>query len=281
MKILKGSVVIDPSMIKLLEDRELDRLLSLLIKISREGLYRVFIATSPFNANIALRGSRVYRASIGYGAFIVQAALQGTVREDLGNVVGDLCGWEGRAGELCWYLGEDMWVDARILIPRVSLDPLYRCPREYEESIVRLGLELVAKDRARILCLGDGDRLTIADPGVNYLAIPVDVDMDRGYRDHPVDRAGGYKHPIAVLLSGRRVACSDPKDLELPEGSEAVVRTAAGDTLLHTIYDQVYVFGCKPMPGDLLFNVAAIYVSTHHVSSHRDLHSIWLNPHNQ
>lgn len=281
MKVLKGSLVIDPSMIRFLEDRELDRLISLLIKISREGLYRVFIATSPFNANIALDGSRVYRASIGHGAFIVQTELQGTARKDLEDFFGDLCGWEDAASELCWYLGEDVWADVRILIPRVSLDPLYRCPREYEESISRLGLEIVVRDRTKILCLGDGDRLTITDPGVNHLVIPHDVDINRGYRDHLVDRVGGYKHPISALLSGRRVACSDPRDLELPEGSEAVVRTATGDVLLHTIYDQVYVFGCKPKPEDLLFDVAATYISTHSVASHQDLHGTWLSSHNE
>lgn len=269
MKLLRGSVVIDPSMIRFLEDRELDRLISLLARIPREGLYRVFIATSPFNANIVYEGSRAYRASISYGAFIIQTVSLDIARRDLIDIVGGICGGEDLIGRLCWHLGEDVWADARILIPRISLDQLYRCPREYEETLTKLGLEVVERDKAKILCLGDGDRLTAMDPVVNYLAIP--IDMDRGYRDRLVDRGGGYRHPIAAILAGRRVICSDLKDLELPEDREVVIRTAAGDALLHSIYDQIYVFGCMPVPEDLLFKVAAVYISTHPLSSHRDL----------
>ena len=260
MKIYRGSLVIEPSMIRFLDDQEVSRLLEHLVKISLGDLYRVFVAVSPFNANITYRGSRVYRVSISYGAFIVSLSQHNTSPRDLEEVFSTICGGEKHASRLCWYLSEDVWVDVRILVPKISLNPLDQCSREYEEPLTRLGLSIAGDARSRILCLARGDRVTIKDPSVSYLVIP--MGMDVSYKDYLVDHVGGYRHPIAALLMGRRVKCSDQEDLELPKDSEIIVRSSDGNALLYNIYDIAYVFGCKPWPEDLLFKIPAIYAST-------------------
>ncbi|PWV36882.1 MAG: hypothetical protein DJ555_04970 [Desulfurococcaceae archaeon] len=260
VKIYRGSLVIDTSMIKLLDDRGVSRLLEYLVKISLGDLYRVFIAVSPFNANITYRGSRVYRVSISYGAFIISPSTHDTNPRDLGEVFSTICNEGEDANRLCWYLSEDVWADVRILVPKISLDPLDQCSREYGEPLARLGLSIARDARSRILCLARGDRLTINDPDASYLIIP--TGMDSGYKDYLVDHVGGYRHPIAALLMGRRVRCGDQEDLELPKDSEIIVRSSDGNALLYNIYDIAYVFGCKPWPEDLLFKIPAIYAST-------------------
>lgn len=261
MKVFKGSVIIDPSMIRFLKDQELGEVLALLVKVSLKGSYRIYIATSPFNANIVYRNSRVYRVSVSYGAFIAIPSQAGRGSEDLGDTIGRICHEEDLRGRLCWRLNEDVWADVRILIPRVSLDKSRGCPRAYEESIARLGFDIAGDARARVLCLSGGDRITIEDPMVNHLIIPIDA--DNHYKEYLIARVGGYRHPIEALLMGRRVVCSDHKDLDLPSDSKAIVESIGREPLLHTIYDRVYVFSCTPSPEDLLFRVSLIYASTH------------------
>lgn len=266
IKLPKGSIIVDPSMTRLLDNREMGRLLDLLVKVSLKSLYRVFLALSPFNANIILRGSRVYRVSVSHGAFIISPSID-INPGGLDEVVGDVCDIDPM-GRLCWYLGEDVWVDARILVPKISLDPFHQCPEEYKEALTQLGLDIVRDAKSKVLCLAGGDRLVIDSAGINHLIIPVNI--DGSYKDHQIDRVGGYRHPIAALLMGRSVKCVRHEDLEIPEDSEIIVRNVYGDAILYSIYDRVYVFGCKPPPEDLLFGLAAVYVSTHPVLSQYD-----------
>lgn len=265
MKVLRGSVIMDPSMIRFLDDQEVAGILASLVRASLEGLLRVSIAVAPFNANITYRGSSVYRVSISYGALIITPPPARGAIESLGDVVSTVCYKEDLDDRLCWYLNEDVWADARILVPSVSLNKSHRCPEEYKESIARLGLDIADESRSKILCLSSGDSVTIDEPEANHLIIP--TDESNSYKEHIIDHAGGYRHPLEALLIGRRVACSEHRDLDLPGESRVIVRSINRDPLLYTIYDRIYILGCKPPPEDLLFKLSAIYTATHPESS--------------
>jgi len=255
VKLLRGTIAIDLSRMRRLSDQEVTGLLRTLIGLASEG-YRVFISISPFNANIRTGRGRVYRASISYGAFILPPSTLGGFDEVYAKVCREVSG----DVDLCWVLTEDVWADLDEIGPEISFDNNLPCPDTYIESVKELGYTPSERSRSRVACLEGGESVSIDHGrGYKYLLIPI-VPIS-GYRSYTLERSSGFRHPIAVILSGRAVFCSDLQELELPEGAAPILNTVEGDTILYGLDTILYALACMPHPNGLLYRLAVLYTS--------------------
>lgn len=254
VKLLKGSIVIDLSRLRLLGNRDLARLLRELVILSiRES--NVLVSLAPFNANIRLKKGRVYRMSISHGAIIVSVKESS---EDLKNICLDIEGGE----DLFWQLAEDVWADVERISYKISLDPRYICPPEYVEVLRELGYTLSdSSESSRVICIGVGETISISfeDLGSRCLIIPI-TDV-KEYKYYVINKEEGFRHPISVILGGRKVLCSEILDLELPEESRSIVKDFIGRSIIYSINTNTYMFSCTPQADELLYKITVFYTS--------------------
>lgn len=257
MKILRGSIIIDPSMMRFLNNNDLTSLIRNILGLLRDPSYRVYISISPFNANVLVI-DRVYRMSIAQGAFIVAY----TDEHIGGDLINNICNIRSAGRSLCWYLREDVWSDVRALRAEVGVDERHPCSMDYIRSLEDLGFSIREDARLKMVCLrGDGENVHIENTGDrSYIVIP-DLDVDL-YREYVVSRRGGFRHPIAAILSGREVLCGNAGEVNIPDAAVAIVMSTDGDPLLYGVEDLVYIFPCKPDPWDLLFRTSALYMAS-------------------
>jgi hypothetical protein len=257
MKILRNSIIIDPSMMRFLNNNELTSLIKSILGILRDPAYRIYISISPFNANVLVI-DRVYRMSIAQGAFIV-TSIDEHIGEDL---IDSICNTRSASMSQCWYLREDVWSDVRALRTEVDVDERYPCMVDYIRSLEDLGFSIREHARLKIICLRDyGENVYIEDTGDrSYMVIP-DLDADL-YKKYVVSSRGGFRHPIAAILSGREVLCGNAGEVNIPDVGVAIVMGTGGEPLLYGVEDLVYIFPCKPNPWDLLFRASALYMAS-------------------
>lgn len=257
MKILRGSIIIDPSMVRHLNNNEFISLVKSILGILRDPSYRVYISISPFNANVLVI-DRIYRMSIAQGAFIVTS-----INEHIGgDLIDSICNTRSSGMSQCWYLREDVWSDVRALRTEVDVDERYPCSIDYIRSLEDLGFSIEKHAGLKIICLRDyRENVYIENPGdKSYMVIP---DLDAGlYRKYVVRSRGGFRHPIASILSGREVRCGDVGEVNIPDAGVAIVMSTDGEPLLYGVEDLVYIFPCKPDPWDLLFRASTLYMAS-------------------
>ncbi|MEM4970967.1 MAG: hypothetical protein QXE01_06910 [Sulfolobales archaeon] len=251
VKLLKGSVVMDLSKLRMLGDRELIAVIKELNRLSAKG-YRVFVSLAPFNANILYRG-RVYRMSISHGAIIISP-------NGFGDDVEDICKNIGE--DLCWQLSEDVWADVEEISYRFSLENKYPCPKEYIDASIELGyIFLEASELPRIICIDGEKSISIDMENLRSRLLIIPIIKSGEYRNYIVERRAGFRHPLSIILGGRGVSCSELLDLELPNESTSIIKDISGNTLLYAIDSDIYVFACKPNPNELLYRLTLFYTS--------------------
>ncbi|MEM1611568.1 MAG: hypothetical protein QXQ57_08005 [Sulfolobales archaeon] len=251
VKLLKGSVVMDLSKLRMLGDRELIDIIKGLNRLSAKG-YRVFVSLAPFNANILYRG-RIYRMSISHGAIIISLS-------ELDSKVEDICKDIGR--DLCWRLSEDVWADVEEVGYRFSLENRYPCPKEYIDASIELGyIFSEASELPRIICIDGGKSISIDIENLRSRLLIIPIIESSEYKDYIVERRAGFRHPLSIILGGRGVSCSELLDLELPNESTPIIKDISGNTLLYAIDSDIYVFTCKPNPNELLYRLTLFYTS--------------------
>jgi len=256
VKLLRGTIAIDLSRVKMLSDKEIGALLRSLVGLASEG-YRVLVSKAPFNANVRMGGGRVYRVSISHGAFIIHSSDP----RGLGEAYERVCRGVGKDLDLCWVLAEDVWADLEEVSPEIAFESAHRCQEAYVESVKELGYKISERSRSRIMCLGGGESISIDTyNGYRYLLIP--AESGERYKSYTLEKRSGYRHPISVILSGRVVQCGDIQELELPEEALPILRTSDGLAILYGLGSSLYAIACAPHPSELLYKLAVLYISS-------------------
>ncbi len=251
VKLLKGSIVIDLSKLRILDDRELIAIMKELIRLSAQG-YDVLVSLAPFNANVLYRG-KIYRVSISHGAAIISP---GELDDKIINMCRDI------EGDLCWRLSEDVWADVEKVSYRLSLDKKYPCPQEYMDSSRELGYIISdTSESPKIVCIDSERSITVDIEDLRSRLLIIPLTEINGYRRYIIEKEAGFRHPLSVILRGRSVSCSEPLDLDLPDGSTPLIKDISGNILLYTIDSDIYVFTCKPSPNELLYRLTLFYIS--------------------
>ncbi|MFZ8824261.1 MAG: hypothetical protein ACO2O0_09000 [Desulfurococcales archaeon] len=251
VKLLKGSIVMDLSKLRVLDDRELIAIIKELNRLSSQG-YDVLVSLAPFNANALYRG-KIYRISISHGAIIISPG-------ELGDKIKNICG--NIEGDLCWRLSEDVWADTEKVSYRLSLDNKYPCPQEYIDSSRELGYIISdTPESSKVACIDSERSISIDIESLRSRLLIIPHTEINEYRRYLIEKEAGFRHPISVILGGRRVSCSEPLDLDLPGESTPLIKDISGNILLYSIDSDIYVFACKPSPNELLYKLALFYIS--------------------
>ncbi len=251
VKLLKGSIVIDLSKLRVLDDKELIAIIKELIKLSAQR-YDVLVSLAPFNANVLYRG-KIYRISISHGAVIISP---GELDDKIINICRDI------RGDLCWRLSEDVWADVEKVSYKLSLDKRYPCPQEYMDSSRELGYIISdIPESPKVVCIDSERSITIDIEDLRTRLLIIPLTEINEYRRYVIEKETGFRHPISVILGGRSVSCSEPLDLDLPGQSTPLIKDISGNILLYTIDSDIYVFTCRPSPNELLYRVTLFYIS--------------------